>query len=162
MSAEKSVTGTVCRCQRNVRAPKALCGLGEAWCRCEARGIWCSARHPAERASTIRNLSGQPISAGPEAIATNLEVPRGIAFGPGSKLYVTPGKAGNRELAQDRSSLGGNILRINPDGSVRPDNPDPASPMWSFGIAISKCWHGIRLGGYGSRSSARTAWMRST
>jgi glucose/arabinose dehydrogenase len=57
-------------------------------------------------ASTIRNLSGQPISAGPEAIATQPEVPRGIAFGPGGKLCVRTGKAGNHELAQDRSSLG--------------------------------------------------------
>jgi len=56
-----------------------------------------------------------------------------IAFGPDGKLYVATGEAGNRELAQDRSSLGGKILRINPDGSVPSDNPDPASPVWSFG-----------------------------
>ena len=37
------------------------------------------------------------------------------------------------QLAQDRSSLGGKILRINPDGSIPSDNPDPASPVWSFG-----------------------------
>jgi glucose/arabinose dehydrogenase len=46
---------------------------------------------------------------------------------------VTTGESGNPELAQDRSSLGGKILRINPDGSVPSDNPDPASPVWSFG-----------------------------
>jgi glucose/arabinose dehydrogenase len=56
-----------------------------------------------------------------------------IAFGPDGKLYVTTGESGNRELAQDRMSLGGKILRINPDGSIPPDNPDPASPVWSFG-----------------------------
>jgi glucose/arabinose dehydrogenase len=33
--------------------------------------------------------------------------------------------------AQDRSSLGGKILRINPDGSIPSDNP--GSPVWSFG-----------------------------
>jgi glucose/arabinose dehydrogenase len=56
-----------------------------------------------------------------------------IAFGPDGKLYVATGEAGNRQLAQDRSSLGGKILRINPDGSIPSDNPDPASPVWSFG-----------------------------
>ena len=56
-----------------------------------------------------------------------------IAFGPDGKLYVATGEAGDRQLSQDRSSLGGKILRINPDGSVPPDNPDPASPVWSFG-----------------------------
>jgi glucose/arabinose dehydrogenase len=56
-----------------------------------------------------------------------------IAFGPDGKLYVATGESGNRQLAQDRSSLGGKILRINPDGSIPPDNPDPASPVWSFG-----------------------------
>ena len=56
-----------------------------------------------------------------------------IAFGPDGKLYVTTGESGNPGLAQDRSSLGGKILRINPDGSIPPDNPNPASPVWSFG-----------------------------
>jgi glucose/arabinose dehydrogenase len=56
-----------------------------------------------------------------------------IAFGPDGKLYVATGEAGNPPLAQDRSSLGGKILRINPDGSVPSDNPDPSSPVWSYG-----------------------------
>lgn len=56
-----------------------------------------------------------------------------IAFGPDGKLYVATGEAADPALAQDRSSLGGKILRINPDGSIPPDNPDPASPIWSYG-----------------------------
>jgi len=53
---------------------------------------------------------GQPASGGAEDI---------------SKLYVTTGESGDPGLAQDRSSLGGKILRINPDGSI--------PPAWSFG-----------------------------
>jgi glucose/arabinose dehydrogenase len=56
-----------------------------------------------------------------------------IAFGPDGKLYVATGESGTPALAQDRSSLGGKILRVNPDGSIPSDNPDPASPVWSFG-----------------------------
>lgn len=56
-----------------------------------------------------------------------------IAFGPDGKLYVATGEVGDPQLAQDRASLGGKVLRINPDGSVPTDNPDPASPVWSYG-----------------------------
>lgn len=56
-----------------------------------------------------------------------------IAFGPDGKLYVATGERGTPALAQDLSSLGGKILRINPDGSVPSDNPYPQSPVWSYG-----------------------------
>jgi glucose/arabinose dehydrogenase len=56
-----------------------------------------------------------------------------IEFGPDGKLYVATGEVGNPPLAQDKSSLGGKILRINPNGSVPSDNPDPGSPVWSYG-----------------------------
>src|SRR5690606_27361347 len=56
-----------------------------------------------------------------------------IAFGPDGRLYVATGGIGDPPLAQDRSSLAGKILRINPDGSIPADNPDPQSPVWSFG-----------------------------
>ncbi|MCQ4121182.1 PQQ-dependent sugar dehydrogenase [Rhodococcus tibetensis] len=56
-----------------------------------------------------------------------------IAFGPDGKLYVTTGEAGDRPLAQDLTSLGGKILRINPDGTIPPDNPMSGSPVWSSG-----------------------------
>jgi len=56
-----------------------------------------------------------------------------IAFGPDGYLYVTTGETGQPELAQDRSSLGGKILRITPKGRPAPGNPQPDSPVWSYG-----------------------------
>lgn len=56
-----------------------------------------------------------------------------IAFGPDGKLYITTGDAQNRPAAQDPRSLSGKILRINADGSIPADNPEPNSPMWSLG-----------------------------
>ncbi|UVT27384.1 PQQ-dependent sugar dehydrogenase [Rhodococcus pyridinivorans] len=56
-----------------------------------------------------------------------------MIFGPDGMLYVATGEAGERELAQDPESLGGKILRITGDGEPAPDNPDPASPVYSLG-----------------------------
>ncbi len=56
-----------------------------------------------------------------------------IKFGPDGKLYVTTGDAGDTSLSQDRNSLGGKILRVNPDGSVPGDNPFPNNPVYSYG-----------------------------
>ena len=46
-----------------------------------------------------------------------------LAFGPDSKLYITTGDAGNEQNAQNKNSLAGKILRLNPDGSQPADNP---------------------------------------
>lgn len=46
-----------------------------------------------------------------------------LAFGPDKKLYITVGERFRKELAQDMSSLGGKILRVNDDGTVPDDNP---------------------------------------
>jgi glucose/arabinose dehydrogenase len=56
-----------------------------------------------------------------------------IAFGPDGKLYAGVGETGDADLAQDRDSLNGKILRMNPDGSVPGDNPFARSLVWSLG-----------------------------
>lgn len=66
-----------------------------------------------------------------------------IKFGPDGKLYITTGDAREPAQAQNRSSLGGKILRLNPDGSVPEDNPFPGSPVYSFGHRNPQglAWH---------------------
>jgi glucose/arabinose dehydrogenase len=56
-----------------------------------------------------------------------------IAFGPDGYLYITTGDAENPNLAQDKNSLNGKILRIKDDGSIPPDNP--------FGNAVYSLGH---------------------
>jgi aldose sugar dehydrogenase len=56
-----------------------------------------------------------------------------ITFGPDGKLYVGTGDASSRPTSQDPESPNGKILRLNPDGSIPPDNPFAGSPAWSIG-----------------------------
>ncbi|NUM25841.1 MAG: PQQ-dependent sugar dehydrogenase [Candidatus Buchananbacteria bacterium] len=56
-----------------------------------------------------------------------------IEFGPDSKLYVTTGDATKSDKAQDPNFLGGKILRLNDDGSIPSDNPNPTSLIYSLG-----------------------------
>ncbi|WP_226533118.1 PQQ-dependent sugar dehydrogenase [Microbacterium paraoxydans] len=66
------------------------------------------------------------------AAATNHNGGR-IAFGPDGMLYITVGDAGDRERAQDETSLSGKILRLSPDGGVPEGNPIDGSPVYSLG-----------------------------
>jgi parallel beta-helix repeat protein len=72
-----------------------------------------------------------------------------IAFGPDDKLYVTVGDATEHAFAQDPNVLIGKVLRINRDGTIPGDNPDPNSPIYTkghrnmFGLAFDPNGMGI-------------------
>lgn len=57
-----------------------------------------------------------------------------IGFGPDGKLYVTVGDTAKRSEARKAKSLYGKILRLNPDGSIPSDNPDPEEPIFAMGV----------------------------
>ena len=56
-----------------------------------------------------------------------------LLFAEDGNLFVSTGETGDEDLAQDRRSLGGKILRITPRGKPAPGNPVPGSPVWTMG-----------------------------
>ena len=80
----------------------------------------------------------------PEPIVTGIPVSGGdggryhqggrLAFGPDRMLYASVGETYfDSEIAQDRQSLGGKILRMTPDGKPAAGNPFAGSLVWSYG-----------------------------
>jgi glucose/arabinose dehydrogenase len=54
-------------------------------------------------------------------------------FLPDNTLLVSTGDAQNTSLPQNMASLSGKILRMNTDGTIPADNPDPTSHVYSYG-----------------------------
>jgi hypothetical protein len=75
------------------------------------------------------------------------------SFGPDGKLYVFVADGPVPANAQDDTSLGGKVLRLNPDGSAPTDNPfyDPAQPTAPISYQWTK----------GHRNAFGMAWRPS-
>jgi glucose/arabinose dehydrogenase len=56
-----------------------------------------------------------------------------LAIGPDGNLYITTGDSQREELAQDKTSLAGKILRMRQDGTIPKDNPFGDSYIYSYG-----------------------------
>jgi glucose/arabinose dehydrogenase len=74
-----------------------------------------------------------------------------IAFGPDGKLWAVAGENANPALAQNRMSLLGKVLRMNPDGSAATDNPFYGS------LSVEN-----RIYTYGHRNMFGLAWHPTT
>lgn len=55
-----------------------------------------------------------------------------MEFGPDGLLYIATGDATSPEIAQDKNSLGGKILRLTDEGTIPPGNPF-GTAIYSFG-----------------------------
>lgn len=66
-----------------------------------------------------------------------------LSLGFDGKLYVNVGDGmDDPEVAQDDNDLRGKILRMNLDGSIPPDNPNPKSLVFAKGVRnpFGACW----------------------
>jgi glucose/arabinose dehydrogenase len=59
----------------------------------------------------------------------------GLRFGPDGRLYAGVGDAGDHLASQDPALPSGKILRMNPNGSIPGDNPQPGSLVYALGIS---------------------------
>jgi len=57
-----------------------------------------------------------------------------LRFGPDDKLYVSVGDAFQEAVVQDFNTLPGKMLRLNADGSIPSDNPEPDSYTYALGF----------------------------
>ena len=56
-----------------------------------------------------------------------------LVISPDQKLFISVGDASDQSNPQNLNSLNGKILRVNLDGSIPSDNPDPSSAVWTYG-----------------------------
>lgn len=77
-----------------------------------------------------------------------------LRFGPDGHLWIGTGDAFDPPRAQDRTSLNGKVLRINPDGSIPEDNPH-GTPVFSIG---HRNVQGLDFGPDGTLYASELGW----
>ena len=75
-----------------------------------------------------------------------------LLFGPDGKIWASTGDSYRGRAAQDKTNLGGKILRVNKDGSVPSDNP------WATATNIRQRY----VWNYGHRNPQGLAWRPGT
>ena len=58
----------------------------------------------------------------------------GMNFGPDGKLYIATGDMQAQANGQDDQVLQGKVLRVEDDGAIPADNPDPSSAVYAVGV----------------------------
>lgn len=97
--------------------------------------------------NVIARVDASTDTAGPQTVlwqsdpvTTTFRNGGGMAFGADGKLYVGSGDGGVDANGQDMTTTFGKILRLNPDGSIPPDNPftstttGSAQAIWCAGV----------------------------
>ncbi len=74
-----------------------------------------------------------PVTLIEDIVGNTTHIGARFQFLPDNTLLVSTGDAQNTSLPQNMASLSGKILRMNTDGSIPADNPDPTSYVYSHG-----------------------------
>ncbi len=69
----------------------------------------------------------------PPSSTWNIHLGCRLLVGPQRTLFISIGDTGDQTRPLDPGQMQGKIHRINLDGSIPADNPDPASSVWSIG-----------------------------
>ncbi|MFY1616023.1 PQQ-dependent sugar dehydrogenase [Micromonospora sp. WMMD736] len=133
----KTTVGTVPNVQ-STDGEGGLLGLAISSSFASDRWLYIMHTSPSDnRIVRIKLENGRLTTAGEQVLLTGIRRNKyhnggRLRFGPDGKLYASTGDAQNGAYAQDRASLEGKILRLNPDGSVPGDNPF-GNYVWSYG-----------------------------
>ena len=115
---------------------------------------------PHRRASGSAAGASDPSS--PACGAASSTTAAGSPSGPTASSTPASATSGRPRLAQDRDSLNGKILRMNPNGSVPADNPFRARSSSRSATATCRGWRGTRGPPVGDRVRPEHASTRST
>lgn len=68
-----------------------------------------------------------------DILAANIHNGSRLLFLPDNTLLMTTGDVGNSTTSQNLNSINGKTIRLNMDGSIPADNPDPTQYWYTFG-----------------------------